>query len=254
MRRTTLLFYITAVAVFASCNGSEKRLTGIEATNIKVVRQNNEDGAQAVRAIVEKYRAKTDSIKAPVIGTSAMEMSAYPPESPLMNFAADALLEMAQRHSNKRVDIAITNKGGLRNIIPQGIVTYGDVYNVFPFDNTLAFLTLDGTQLMQLFGEIAAVGGEAISGARLTITADRQLASATVGGKPVSPERKYRIATSDFLSQGNDKLYTLGKGSDMEIKSNVTIRDLMVEYIAELHSAGKAVSGTMDGRITIVKQ
>ncbi len=209
------------------------------------------DGAEEVKAIIEKYRAVIDSIKAPVIGTAAADLTVCPPESPLMNFAADALHKMAQLHCKQKIDIAITNKGGLRSNITKGNITYGDIYNVFPFENTLALLTLNGKQLTTLFEEIARVGGEPISGARLTITRDGKLLNATVAGKRIEPEREYLIATSDYLSQGNDKLFTLGKGSNKTIKSDITIRDLMIQYVTALHEEGKAVKATTDGRITI---
>lgn len=240
----------TAIATLQSCN-KEVHLANIEAGNIKVTHNNKKDGAAAVRAILERSRAAVDSIKAPVIGTAAMELTVRTPESPLMNFAADALRTMAQRHSNTPIDIAITNKGGLRSTIAQGEITFGDIYNVFPFENTLALLTLNGKQLVQLFTEIAKVGGEAISGARLAISPDGRLLSATVNGKEIEEDKDYLIATSDYLAQGNDKLYTLGKGENKVIKSDITIRDLMVQYIAELHSNGKAVRATTDGRISI---
>lgn len=241
---------ILLAALLLSCSNG-KTLTAIEAGNIAVTHIEKNDGATKVRAILEKSRAAVDSIKAPVIGTAAMELAVYPPESPLMNFAADALRTMAQQHSDTPIDIAITNKGGLRSTLPQGIITFGDVYNVFPFENTLALLTLNGNELLQLFAEIAKVGGEAISGARLTITPAGELLTATVNGKPVATEREYRIATSDYLSQGNDKLYTLAKGRNKVIKSDITIRDLMIQHIAHLHSRGKAVEASTDGRITV---
>lgn len=241
---------ILLAALLLSCSNG-KTLTTIEAGNIAVTHIEKNDGATKVRAILEKSRAAVDSIKAPVIGTAAMELAVYPPESPLMNFAADALRTMAQQHSDTPIDIAITNKGGLRSTLPQGIITFGDVYNVFPFENTLALLTLNGNELLQLFAEIAKVGGEAISGARLTITPAGELLTATVNGKPVAAEREYRIATSDYLSQGNDKLYTLAKGRDKVIKSDITIRDLMIQHIAHQHSRGKAVEASTDGRITV---
>lgn len=250
MNYKAIAMIITALAVMQACC-EKKRLTSIEAGNIAVTHIERNDGAAAVRAILERSRAAVDSIKAPVIGTAAVELAVYPPESPLMNFAADALRLMAQQHSDTPIDIAITNKGGLRSTLAQGTITFGDIYNVFPFENTLALLTLNGSELLQLFAEIAKVKGEAISGARLTISATGELLTATVGGKPVVVEREYRIATSDYLSQGNDKLYTLAKGRNKEIKSNITIRDLMIQHIAHLHNQGKAVTAAIDGRITV---
>ena len=250
MNYKAITMILTALAVMQACS-DRKHLKSIEAGNIAVTHIERNDGATTVRAILERSRAAVDSIKAPVIGTAAVELAVYPPESPLMNFAADALRLTAQQHSDTPIDIAITNKGGLRSTLAQGTITFGDIYSVFPFENTLALLTLNGNELMQLFAEIAKVKGEAISGARLTISATGELLTATVGGQPVVPEREYRIATSDYLSQGNDKMNALALGSDREIKSEITIRDLMVMYIKALAADGKALSAECDGRITV---
>ena len=251
MMQKNIIISAIAIAMLTSCGNNSKNLASIEAGNIKVEHIEKSDGAELVREILARRAAVIDSIKAPVIGRAAKELTSYTPESPLMNFAADALLFMARQKSGEQIDIAITNKGGLRNIIAQGDITFGDIYNVFPFENTLALVTLDGEQLLQLFADIAAVGGEAISGARLTITADGKLTSATVGGKKIIPSKKYRIATSDYLSQGNDKLYTFEKSSNVTIKSDITIRDLMIDYIKMCHSNGKTIDASTDGRITI---
>lgn len=218
---------------------------------MKVEAKQREYGAEEVRALLERGRQAVDSIKRPVIGEAAMDLEKHIPESPLMNFAADALLVMAREVTGERVDIAITNKGGLRSNISAGEISFGDIYNVFPFENTLALLTLDGEQLLQLCREIASVHGEAISGMRLVITAGGELVSATVDGKPIDTACSYRIATSDFLSQGNDKMTALALGTEREIRSDITIRDLMVRYIKNLTAEGKAVSAECDGRITV---
>ena len=208
------------------------------------------DGADKIRAILERDRAKIDSIKSPVLGEATVALEKYIPESPLMNFAADALFEMAQQHSAQKIDVAITNKGGLRSNIAAGTVTFGDVYNVFTFENRLAFLTLNGEQLIQLCKEIAAVGGEAVSGIRLVITKNGELVEATIGGQAIEPQASYRIATLDYLSQGNDNLTTLAQGSDLVV-TKFLLRDLMVEYIKKQTAEGKKIGAVCDGRITI---
>lgn len=248
-----LLLLSLSLLLIVSC-GARKELVSIEAGNIKVGNIARENGAESVRAILEKGRNAVDSIKRPVIGEAAMDLEKYIPESPLMNFAADALLVTAREYTGQHIDIAITNKGGLRSNISKGVITFGDIYNVFTFENTLALLTLDGEQLLQLCREIASVRGEAISGMRLVITPEGELVSATVEGKPIEAGRKYRIATSDYLSQGNDKMNALALGSDREIKSEITIRDLMVMYIKALAADGKALSAECDGRITVQEE
>lgn len=200
-------------------------------------------------------RMAVDSIKAPIIGYAENPMSISLPESSLMNFAADALRETARKHSKEKIDVAITNKGGLRSELEAGAITFGDIYNIFPFENTLTLLTLDGCRLLQLLDEIAQAGGEPISGVRMSIVLDEEsdkykLADATVGGEKIVHDKQYRIATSDYLSQGNDGLSTLALGTDRKT-FGITIRELMVEYIAARHSKGEKISATADKRISI---
>ena len=248
MKHSYLVITLLAAAL-CSCTKKEQTLR-IEAGNIKVTAIENKSGAAEVRAILERNKAYVDSIKSPVLGEAAVALEKYIPESPLMNFAADALMEMAQLHSEQKIDIAITNKGGLRSNIAAGTVTFGDVYNVFTFENRLALLTLTGEQLTLLCKEIAKVGGEAISGMRLEITKDGKLVDATVNGKTIEPQATYRIATLDYLAQGNDNLTTLAQGTDLEV-TKLLLRDLMVEYIKKETANGRKISAACDGRITV---
>lgn len=248
MKHSYLAITLLAAAL-CSCTKKEQTLR-IEAGNIKVTAIENNSGAAEVRAILERNKAYVDSIKSPVLGEAAVALEKYIPESPLMNFAADALMEMAQLHSEQKIDIAITNKGGLRSNIAAGTVTFGDVYNVFTFENRLALLTLTGEQLTLLCKEIAKVGGEAISGMRLEITKDGKLVDATVSGKAIEPQGTYRIATLDYLAQGNDNLTTLAQGADLEV-TKLLLRDLMVEYIKKETANGRKISAACDGRITV---
>lgn len=250
MKKPVQLSLLLLLLLLTACS-TGKELVAMEAGNIRVCNIPYNGGAGEVRAILERGRAAVDSIKRPVIGHASMMLEKYVPESPLMNFAADALLQTARECTGQHIDIAITNKGGLRSSLPAGTVTFGDIYNVFPFENTLALLTLNGAQLMQLCREIAAVGGEAIAGMRLVITPQGELVSATVGGEPVDESRSYRIATSDYLSQGNDKMTALALGSELEIRSDITIRDLMVQHVKALAADGRSLSAECDGRITV---
>ncbi len=47
-------------------------------------------------------------------------------------------------------DVAIYNGGGLRADIPAGPLTYGRLYEVFPFDNRVARLTVTGDELRRV--------------------------------------------------------------------------------------------------------
>lgn len=97
--------------------------------------------------------------------------------------------------------------------------------------------------------------GEGVSkGVRLVITKDGQLQSATIGGQPVDTTRNYRIATLDYLAQGNDGL------TAFKAKTNVVspqeeqydIRYIIVNYFRQnFAQQHKAADAQVEGRITI---
>jgi 2',3'-cyclic-nucleotide 2'-phosphodiesterase (5'-nucleotidase family) len=72
--------------------------------------------------------------------------------SPLGNLFADAL-----RNAVPGADVAVVNNAtrGLRADLPDGLVTFGRLYDVFPFDNRVVRITLSGAELGRwLAGEI----------------------------------------------------------------------------------------------------
>ena len=80
----------------------------------------------------------------------------------------------------------------------------------------------------------------------MTITSDGKLLDATISGQPIDPERTYRIATLDYLTEGNDKLYSLKKAIRVDV-SDLFTRDCMMKYVRE-HSP---ITSKMEGRITV---
>jgi 5'-nucleotidase len=73
--------------------------------------------------------------------------------SPLGNLFADAL-----REAVPGADVAVINNTtrGLRADLPEGAITFGQLYDVFPFDNRVVRITLSGAELGRwLAGEIS---------------------------------------------------------------------------------------------------
>lgn len=203
-------------------------------------------------AILAPYKAKIDSIMSPVIGRSAINMRAYRPESPLSNLVADILRETAAEYTGETADIGIVNIGGLRNDLPQGNITYGDIYEIVPFENSLCILTLQGEDLEDLFEEIAKVHGEGLSGACLEITEDGELVSATVKGKEINEDKMYTVATINYLAEGNDGMPSFTKAKEMVCPQGATLRKVFLDYVARFTEQGKEVDAGLEGRIKLV--
>ena len=197
--------------------------------------------------IMKRYKPAVDSVMAPVLGESLVGMSAGRPESLLSNWAADVMVEYSDFLDGKRADLGLVNVGGLRNNLPQGTVRRGNIILISPFDNRLAIVQLKGSDLTALMQDIAAVHGEGVSHeVRMTITSDGKLLDATISGQPIDPERTYRIATLDYLAEGNDKLYSLKKAIRVDV-SDLFTRDCMMKYVRE-HSP---ITSKIEGRIMV---
>ena len=196
---------------------------------------------------MEKFKPAVDSVMAPVLGKSLVGMSAGRPESLLSNWAADVLVEFSDFLDGKKADMGLVNVGGLRNNMPKGTIRRGDIILISPFDNRLAIAQLKGSDLMGLFQDIAAVRGEGVSHeVKLEITPDGKLLDAKLNGKTIDPERIYRIATLDYLAEGNDKMYSLKKAVKLDV-SNLFTRDCMMQSIQQ----HKTINSSIEGRIVI---
>ena len=126
-------------------------------------------------------------------------------ESPLGSTTADALRRM------EGADIAILNPGGLRADLAAGPLTYGRLYETFPFDNAVATLKLTPAEVRGLLEALLAHGRTPQqSGLRLEVAACpsglRLLGVTLSDGSPLVEGRFYRMVLPDYLALGGDGL------------------------------------------------
>ena len=240
--------------MLVSCK-SHYQLAGVERTRILIDKRYDAHPDREAVAFLSPYKQQVDSIMSPVVGRVDHYMAAHRPESDESNLLADILVWGGQAFGEKP-DFGVYNMGGIRAAFAQGDVTYGDVLDVAPFENHICFLTLTGEKTLQLFREIASVGGEGVShGVKLVISADRQLRSAALHGKPIDPNATYRVATRDYLAQGNDHLEAF-KDKTQEVSpqgEENDVRHIIVNYFKHMAAEGKAVSAQVEGRISYEK-
>ncbi len=249
-----LLCAVLAVVMVSSCR-SHYEVASVQRTRIIVDSRYDAQPDGAAADFLKPYKHKVDSAMGPVVGRSAKYMTAQRPEGTLSNLLADIMVWAAKDYG-EQADLGVYNMGGVRADLPKGDVTYGDVLDIAPFENKIAFTTLSGSDLMALFRQMAAVGGEGVShSVRLVITADGQLVSAAVGGQPVDPARDYRIVTIDYLLGGNDKLDAFKRGRNVnspQEESNNS-RYVIMNFFREMSKQGRLVDAEIEGRITVKK-
>lgn len=238
--------------MIASCR-SHYVMSGIERSRILVdSRYDVLNDAQA-DAFMAPYKHVVDSMMSPVVGEVAKYMAAHRPESELSNLLADILMWAAERYNEKPV-FGVYNMGGIRAGLAKGKVTYGDVLDVAPFENKIAFLTLSGEKVLELFQQMALSGGEAVShGVQLVITKDHRLKSAKINGEDVDPNASYRIVSIDYVIQGNDRMEAFkaktNVNSPQEERNN--LRYIIMDYFREQMQQGQVVDREIEGRIIV---
>lgn len=251
MKRIVAIIFLCQLLMMASCSESllpDRSRTGSEM--LKVDSLNAPAGDSTALAIIAPYKVQIDSGMNVVIGYSDLMMAKDQPCGTLNNFVADLVLEMGNRLLKLRgveAAVCLLNYGGLRNIIPAGQVTLGNIYELMPFDNTLVALQLDSSAMQQMFLYLAREGGMPVSGMRLGISSDT-VKRVTVQGKPFEAGRIYWVITSDYLASGGDNMnFLLNPVASLEL--NVAVRDVIVEYIRDQTRAGRTLNAVNDHRI-----
>lgn len=150
-----------------------------------------------------------------------------------------------------KADFAFINLGGIRDEILSGPITYRNVFSVMPFDNQIAVIEVDGKFLKEII-ETRVSGsrhGLRTAGIKVVINREREnfnrISKLLIGGEPWQADKIYKIATSDFLLQGNAGLALLTKIPESKItRYEQSLRDVIVDYI----KANSPVSAVIDDR------
>jgi 5'-nucleotidase/UDP-sugar diphosphatase len=133
-----------------------------------------------------------------------------------------------------RSDFAVVNSGGLRDSIPAGTVTYKDVLKVQPFGNTLATLTLTGTEVLAYLNAAARMtpgaGGFAhYSGVELVMTGG-QVRQARIKGAPLEAHKTYQMVINSFMAVGGDG-YPKMTGHNSYVNTGFVDADVLRAFI-----------------------
>ncbi len=243
-----------AMLLMASpCAAQKYKVAKVERTRILIDKRWDAQPDAQAEAFIAPYKSKVDSIMGPVVGSTAHAMARHRPESELSNLLCDILV-WGGKAFNEQPVFAVYNMGGIRSNLPEGKITVGDVNDMAPFENKICFLTLTGEKVMELFQQIAHRGGEGLSHAvKLVITKDGHQKSATLNGEPIDPKKEYRVATLDYLAEGNDQLVAFKSGTHVlspKQKEN-NVRYIIMDYFREMAAQGKSVESRIEGRCVI---
>lgn len=133
-------------------------------------------------------------------------------------FCSDSLVEKFD------VDLGVCNRGGIRGsgfpIYRDDVITYGDVFEIMPFENMVVIVELKGEVIISRI----------FSGASnfYFISTNVDVSNRTINGVKIDLNKTYRIATIDYLYEKTNQPFMYSTYLE---KTNILFRDVIAEGI-----------------------
>lgn len=221
--------------------------TSVSSRNVPVTRAAADP---VVAEIVSRWQALAAPIASREVGRVTADIrrgATRDVESSLANLIADAQLERTRVNG---AQIALMNPGGVRADLlfagsptggADGVVTYGEMFLVQPFGNTLVTMTLTGAQLKTVLEQQYALRtSNSNVESRLTLgvskgltfdmagysgttsagtpnfpgTPGNRIGNIRLDGTPIDPAATYRVTVNSFLADGGDSFVELKNGTN----------------------------------------
>jgi 5'-nucleotidase len=215
-------------------------------------------------SISRKYGAILSEL-AKLVGRTTVELDARSAtgrtqETNVGNFIADAF------RAATRADVGLMNGGSIRadEIIRPGPLTNRSVLSILPFKNRVVKIELDGATLRQVLEHGVARSAEdaepgrfpQVSGLEFSFDATRpagsRIVDVTVGGKPLDPQKKYTVATTDYLAIDGGDGYAILKGARVLITREQAQFDS--DVLRSAIALRKRIAPRVEGRIKRIDQ
>jgi 5'-nucleotidase len=125
--------------------------------------------------------------------------------SALFNLVTTALLDSFD------VDVAMHNvRGGLREGLPAGQLTFGDLYEMFPFDNFITIIDVSGAELRRVIAAQAKSSRRVgFAGMRVFVECVDQRMSVRMlrpDGREIGDDEQLSLLVNDYMALGGDAI------------------------------------------------
>ncbi|ENH97712.1 hypothetical protein J416_04071 [Gracilibacillus halophilus YIM-C55.5] len=223
---------------------------------IVFVDQSSVDPDPAVTDILSGYADKIESRMNQVIGYNGQDLTgdySNTGDHGLGNVIADSM-----RWTMGDADFALMNGGGIRDDLLQGDITWGDLYNIMPFGNTLMKLEIQGKDLYPILNaQLSPTYGPDYSVSGLHYKWDESENKVTditfPNGEPIDGEAMYTLVVNNYMgtSQG-EKYRPIGELGSRPQLGPLDI-DALVDYMKQLNTtADNPLQAGPEGRIVAV--
>lgn len=186
-----------------------------------------------VEAVALRAKARAEALKEESLGVTLTGPFNLVPdiESAISNLMTEAML------ASFDADIAIHNVfGGIRSNLPAGELTYGEVFEIFPFDNIVTIHEVSGRDLRHVIArQVHTQRKPGFAGMRVFVSCDSGLMNIDMrlnDGRVIGDDDRIRVVANDFLALGGDDILTPAfRGEDFELRYDMPLaRDALVGW------------------------
>lgn len=224
--------------------------------DVVFVKQSGYEADPAVSDILAKYENQIAPIMNEVVGYNATDLTGdYTNEGDhgLGNLIADGM------NSIMDSDFAMMNGGGIRDDLLAGKVTWGDLYNIQPFGNTLMTFEIKGKDLAPIINaQLSPIYGPdySISGFHYTWNPEtNQVVDVTYpDGTPIEADKVFTLTVNNYMGTSKNPKHSpiseLGKNPVM----GPSDLDATVEFVKSLNTTeNNPFLFEAEGRISVAK-
>ncbi|MDP9604979.1 UNVERIFIED_ORG: 5'-nucleotidase [Variovorax paradoxus] len=189
---------------------------------------------QEVAALISQYLAIAGPLVQRVVGslttTATRAQDPQTKESVLGDLIADAQLAATSPAGKGAAQIAFMNPGGVRaDLAPagDGSVTYGQIFAVQPFGNSLVVKTMTGAQIKAVLEQQFNSGSNTTTSPKvllpsasfkysfnLSAPAGSRITNMSLNGTAMADGTSYRVTMNSFLATGGDNFTAFNQGTD----------------------------------------
>jgi 5'-nucleotidase / UDP-sugar diphosphatase len=193
-------------------------------------------------------------------------------DSQLGNLVARSM----QERTGVEAEIAITNSLGIRADFEKGPLTVEQMFNVFPFENSITVIFLSGSEIQETLDFVARKSSErgCRSQAQVSgVTFDMVCSGDCPGGAracaknihlgddcrggdingpidtaacaPIVPTGLYKVAVNDYIARGGSGFDALKRNTSKQF-TNISLRDALVDFMRQQPACGEDIIDISD--------
>ncbi len=238
----------------------DKKITSATVETVSVKDQAPDEGVRAVEAVKTVHEKAVEYVSGNVLGHASAKFQPEDeikgiPQGKLEDTAVmDLINDVQLKYAQADVSAAALFKD--TSDLPEGELNYGNIFDIYKYDNTLYRVNVTGAQLKEYMewsvshyntwteGDINISFNKSIPGYRydmfagvdyeidLSKPAGERIVNVMYKGEPLKDDEQLKLAVNNYRFSSAVKAM-VGGDEAKEWESSQSIRDMLVEYLAE---------------------